>query len=83
MVVGLIVWVVSMSALSPVLMNSPIAPLVGPLVAVVPGIVAAGLVVGARSARRWITIAVLTTGLIVAVGAALVLAFLQSGFMDG
>jgi len=83
MVVGLIVWVVATTALSPVLLNGPINPLVGPLVAVVPAIVAAGLVVGARSARRWITIAVLTTGLIVAVSAALVFAFLQSGFMNG
>ena len=83
MIVGLIVWAVAMSALSPLLMSSPITPLVGPFVAVVPGIVVAGLFVGARSARRWIAIGVLTTGLILAVSAALVFAFLQSGFMDG
>jgi hypothetical protein len=83
MVVGLVVWVVAMTALGPVLLNSPVNPLVGPFVAVVPGIVAAGLVVGARSARRWIAIGVLTAGLILAVSAALVYAFLQSGFMDG
>jgi len=83
MVVGLMGWVVAMTALSPILMNSPINPLVGPLVAIVPGIVAAGLVVRARSVGRWITIGALTTGLIVVVGAALVYAFLQSGFMDG
>lgn len=83
MVVGLVGWVVAMYALGPLLLNGPINPLVGPFVAVLPAIVAAGLVVRARTARQWITIALLTTALIVAVGAALFYAFLQSGFMDG
>jgi hypothetical protein len=83
MVIGLVGWVVAMTALGPLLLNSPINPLVGPIVAVVPGILVAGLVVRARSVRRWFTIGVLTTGLIVAVGAAFVYAFLQSDFMGG
>jgi len=83
MVAGLVGWVVAMAALGPLLLNGPISPLVGPLVAVLPAIVVAGLVVRARTARRWLTVAVLTTGLIVAVGAALFYVFLQSGFMDG
>jgi hypothetical protein len=83
MLAGLVGWVVAMSALGPLLLDGPISPLVGPFVAVLPGIIVAGLVVRARTARRWITIAILTIGLNVAVGAAIFYAFLQSGFMDG
>ncbi|HEX4897005.1 MAG TPA: hypothetical protein VFV53_01450 [Candidatus Limnocylindrales bacterium] len=79
MLSGLIVWFVAMNALWPVFANGPLNTWAGPFVAVVPAIVAAGLVVGARTARRWIAIAVLTTGLIVAAMAALLFAFLQSG----
>ena len=83
MVAGLVVWAVAMSALSPLLLNSPVNPLVGPIVAVVPGIVVAGLIVGARSARRWIIVGLLTIGLILVVSAGVAFAFLQSGPFGG
>ena len=80
-VVGLVVWAVAMGALSPLLSSSAINPLVGPLVALVPGIVVAGLVVGARSVRRWAITTVLIIGVALALSAALLFAFLQSGFI--
>lgn len=82
MLVGLGIWAVVVFVTGPVLVNSPISPLVSIALAVLPGIYAAGRVVGARSAGRWITIGLLTSGLILAVSAGLVATFLQSGFLN-
>ena len=80
--VGLGVWAAVVFVTGPVLVNSPINPLVSLAVAVLPGIYVAGRVVGARSARRWIIVGLLTSGLILAVTAGLMAAFLQSGFLN-
>jgi hypothetical protein len=60
--VGLAVWAAASSLAPPVGANTAITP----VLATVPGIVAADLVVGARSMRRWLTIGFLVGGLAVA-----------------
>jgi len=82
MLVGVGIWAAVVFVSGPVLVNSPINPLVSLAVAALPAIYVAGRVVGARSARRWIIIALLTSGLILAVTAGLLAAFLQSGFLS-
>lgn len=82
MLVGLGVWAAVVFVTGPLLVNSPISPLVSLALAVLPGIYAAGRVVGARSARRWIVVGILTSGLILAVSAGLLAAFLQSGVLN-
>lgn len=82
MLVGVGIWAAVVFVSGPVLVNSPINPLVSLAAAALPAIYVAGRVVGARSARRWIIIALLTSGLILAVTAGLLAAFLQSGFLN-
>lgn len=82
MLIGLGIWAAVVFVTGPLLVNSPINPLVGLALAVLPGIYVAGRVVGARSARRWIIAGILTSGLILAVTAGLLAAFLQSGFLS-
>jgi hypothetical protein len=48
------------------------------VVGVVAGIFVAGRIVGARTVRRWIMIGLLTSGLVLAVGLALLIGFLLS-----
>ena len=73
MLVGLGAWVGASIVTSPVLGSTP-----GPVVGVAPGIFAAGRIVGARTVRRWIMIGLLTFGLVLGVGSALLIGSLLS-----
>ena len=71
-VIGLVVWAAASSLAPPIGANTAIAP----VLAILPGIVMAGLLVGARSAGRWLRVALLVTSLAIAISLALVVLFL-------
>lgn len=85
MIVGLGVWLATTFLASfvtgQVVAPGSMTPLIGLVVwvfTVVVGVFVAGRVVGARSVRRWVIVSVLAGGLIVAVTAALAIAFLSN-----
>lgn len=88
LIVGLVAWVAAtfvtgfvagqLLGQTPLSTMAPAIGLVVWILTVVVGVLAAGRVVGARSVRRWVMVSVLAGGLIVAVTAAIVMAFLNS-----